>query len=235
MIAGVYPRSGQVINAEDVSSLEIRATVYDVGSGLADVQIRLDGLAIDQPEAEIGADTDLAPPSQGVIAFSPGQLDDGIHLLTVYAKDNLGNQTTFNSEFVVDTGVEPPSLQPQLTFLNQTEASIGGQAEPNAIVTLFVNNQPAEPVTVGSDGNFTLAKVDLNEGANELYVLAMDSAGNESSKSESVVLTVDLQPPTVGNPKPSPNQRTQSQMLQMSVELSDNPGGSATGVSIMSK
>merc|ERR1711964_818890 len=52
VIAGVYPRSGQVINAEDVSSLEIRATVYDVASGLADVQIRLDGLVIDQPEAE---------------------------------------------------------------------------------------------------------------------------------------------------------------------------------------
>ena len=92
-----------------------------------------------------------------------------------------------------------------MTFLNQTEASIDGQAEPNAIVTLFVNNQPVTPVTVGSDGNFTLAKVNLNEGANELYVLAMDSAGNESSKSESVVLTVDLLPPTVGNPKPAPN------------------------------
>merc|ERR1712000_390633 len=49
VIAGVYPRSGQVINAESVSSLEIRATVYDVGSGLADVQIRLDGLVIDKP------------------------------------------------------------------------------------------------------------------------------------------------------------------------------------------
>ena len=68
--------------------------------------------------------------------------------------------------------------------------------------------------------------MNLNEGTNEIYLQAIDVAENQSQRSALISLFVDLQPPVIGNPVPGDGQRTQSKLLEMKVELADNPGGS---------
>ncbi|MDP6999736.1 MAG: Ig-like domain-containing protein, partial [Candidatus Poribacteria bacterium] len=204
VIGGIYPRSGEVINQSRLSASEpqftLRAVAYDTGSGLAEVQIRLDGQTVET--------TQLAEVDE--IHFTPQLLTEGEHLLTVYAKDLDGNENLVNSRFVVDTKVTSPILEEIPAILNQPSIMVTGQAETEAKVDLFVNGYPAGSGRASDFGSFTIENVNLNEGVNELYAVATDSAGNQSQRSTIATVSVDLQPPTVGNPAPSDGQRTQS-------------------------
>ncbi len=221
-IAGLFPRLGQTINTQQLNGLEIRTSIYDVGSGLNTVQIRLDGQLVNLPTEE----TDDSLAGQGVIVIKPDQLSEGDHLLTIYAQDKSGNEKVVNSNFVVDTKADTPSIQTPSPFVNQTSISLNGQGEAGAAINLFINGQPTQSVEVNPKGNFIFDSVNLIEGNNEIYLESIDVAGNQSLRSTTASVFVDLQPPTVGNPIPSDGQRTQSQLLEMKVEVADNPGGS---------
>ncbi|MDP6598461.1 MAG: Ig-like domain-containing protein [Candidatus Poribacteria bacterium] len=222
-IAGLFPAAGQTINAQQLDNLTIRATVYDVGSELAKVQVRLDGLVVNLASTE-HADGSLA--SQNIILIQPDQLAEGQHLLTVYAQDKSGNQQVVNADFVVDTEATTPSIQSLSRFVNQTSIAVHGQGEAGAEINLFVNGQPAQSAVVDQQGTFAVDSVGLTEGQNEIYLVAVDVAGNQSQRSTAATVLVDLQPPTVGNPMPRDGQRTPSPWPEMKVELADNPGGS---------
>ncbi|MDP7281972.1 MAG: Ig-like domain-containing protein, partial [Candidatus Poribacteria bacterium] len=176
--------------------------------------MRLDGRVIDPSPTE---EAEGSAASQDAIVIRPGQLAEGPHLLTVYAQDKSGNEKMVNSNFVVDTEVATPSIQPLPPFVNQTSISVNGQGEIGAKINLFVNGQPTQSVVTDQKGNFDLDAVGLSESDNEIYLVAVDASGNQSQRSTTATVSVDLQPPTVGNPAPSDGQRTQSQMLQMSV------------------
>ena len=78
-------------------------------SGLAEVQIRLDGEEVSSRKFLARLQVNEEPEASGDIgdiAYSPKELSDGQHLLTIYARDKSGNQQTANSSFLVDTMTE---------------------------------------------------------------------------------------------------------------------------------
>ena len=222
-IAGLFPRNGQIINSQQLEGLELSASIYDVGSGLSAVWVRLDGQTINLSSVE---NIDVSTTSEDKVSIKPSQLSEGKHSLTVYAKDKSGNETVINSDFVVDTKVAAPYVPNLSSFVNQSRTNLSGVAEDRSTVNSFVNGQPGPSIVADAKGKFNLDLMNLNEGVNEIYLESTDVAGNQSQRSALISLFVDLQPPVIGNPVPGDGQRTQSKLLEMKVELADNPGGS---------
>ena len=237
VISGISPKSGSSLNTTDLSRPEfaLMGSAYDIGSGLAEVQIRLDGSIVSSKvfqarletlqgdEAEIPTDADI-----GMLSFTPKKLSDGVHVLTLYAKDKSGNEKITNSKFVVDTSAEVPTLNPILSPLNKRLVDLEGKAEPFTTIRIIVNEKPTTTLVAGEDGTFVQPKVILAEGQNWITMVATDIAGNVSNPSEMLLLIADVRPPIIGNPQPVPGSRIKSKVIKMSVELTDNPGG--TGI-----
>ena len=234
VVSGISPTAGSSLNAADLSrpDFALMGSAYDTGSGLAEVQIRLDGSiasskvfqarlqATSGDAEEIPADVDI-----GTLSFVPENLSDGVHVLTIYARDKSGNEKIVNSKFAVDTSTEVPVLNSILSPLNKRLVDLEGKAEPLASIKIVVNGKPTTTLAADENGNFIQPKLILVAGENQIIAVATDAAGNVSEPSETLSLVADVRPPVIGNPKPVPGSRIKSKIVEMSVELTDNPGG----------
>ena len=248
VISGINPPDGAALNAAALAreDFALRASAYDTESGLEEVQIRLDGevlrvevfTARTQLEPgetpDLGSENDtpeesdfLSPEDIGAIAFTPPvPLADGEHLLTIYARDKVGNENTLNSSFTVDASTLIPVLDAIDSPLKSRLVDLVGQAEPEATVTILINGTPFGTAIAPPDGRFNKANLRLIEGENRITALGLDVSGNISEESEPLNLLVDTRAPLIGNPLPEPGSRTTDSGVQMSVEFSDGPTGS---------
>ncbi|MDP6751010.1 MAG: Ig-like domain-containing protein, partial [Candidatus Poribacteria bacterium] len=228
VITGLAPEKGALVNAEAIAGLTLRGAAYDVESGLEEVQIRLDGRVV-------GAQTEGEDETIGEIAYTPENLTEGEHLLTIYARDTSGNEQIVNAGFVVDAEIEVPTLSlsgfegddnAKAIIITENKISVNGLAEPESKVTVTINDKPSGTTIATLEGAFAFADLALNEGANTIVTTTTDKAANISPPSSPLEILVDSRPPRAGNPLPVPDSRTKSQVVSMSVEISDNPGGS---------
>ena len=238
VISGFDPPDETVLNAAVLQheDFALRASVYDIESGLEEVQIRLDGEVVSQRTTTDGSSgvqesrithhaSRITDFDIGMIAFTPEvPLADGDHLMTIYARDQAGNERIVNSTFTVDTSTSKPLLEPLPALLNTRRILINGASEPGAKITLLVNDQPAGTVTTNLDGRFS-ANIQLIEGRNEIFAIATDATGNTST-ADTLIVTVDVRSPVIGNPAPEPDSRLQDARAVMSVDISDGPSGS---------
>lgn len=110
----------------------------------------------------------------------------------------LGNlkSTTTNEK----TDIIPPS-PPSFSFLPEATSSASldllGYAEPNSTVTLFLNGIKQDEIEVNESGSFLAKNLKLSEGENEIYAYTKDNSGNESQKSEKVLIILDTKPPEI--------------------------------------
>ena len=87
VISGVMPENGATLGQLAGSDLVILALVSDVESGIASVQVRLDGNVIS---------------TKKVVEVSNLSLEPGKHLLSIYARDKVGNESRIESSFIIE-------------------------------------------------------------------------------------------------------------------------------------
>jgi hypothetical protein len=187
------PQDGAVLNR---SLVAFAGNATDVGSGLAAVEVSIDGSI----PTGIGF-----TPSGG---FSGSYtLQDGVHNLVLRARDVAGLLGSVSVNFTVDT--TPPRLvivEPLKTLTNISLVRVTVQSDPD-VVTAFIQY---DSLTLRPDATFT-AIVRLFEGPNVFRIHATDRAGN--SNETFLSLTLDTLPPAITVDEPQDGFLTNNPVL----------------------
>lgn len=96
----------------------------------------------------------------------------------------------------------PPFVRPLVEATNNSTLKIEGNAEPQAKIDIFVNDEKTE-TQVDNDGTFS-TEVTLVKGNNIIYAIAKDSADNESVSSSKYTVYYSKDKPKLEVTKPSP-------------------------------
>ena len=129
-------------------------------------------------------------------------LTDGANTITATATDAAGNVSTPSASVTItlDTGkpdVPVITAPTDNTFTNTGSVVLTGDAEVDSTVTLTQNgNAVTTTATANSEGSWTIT-VTLRDGANTITATATDAAGNVSTPSASVTITLDTGKPDV--------------------------------------
>jgi len=180
------PAPGSIINDNQPI---MGASFSDTGSGmnLSSLVMLVDGFNI----------TNLATiTSDSIFWATPFLLTEGLHWVSVSAKDNFGNENTTTWGFTVDT--IPPYLAvvepPDGLITNNALVVVSGSTEADASLT--VNGAPT---SVSPNGSFSTFR-SLNEGQNIISVEARDPAGNFKTIDRTVILDTVPPPLSVSEP-----------------------------------
>ncbi|MFN0125037.1 MAG: Ig-like domain-containing protein, partial [Blastocatellia bacterium] len=162
-------------------------------------------------------------------------LNLGANTITAVARDNAGNTA---SAVVTVTRNQPPDTTPPViaitapannTTTTGTAINVSGTAsDAGGIASVTVNGTAA----TYTNGNWTLANVALNLGANTITAVARDNAGNTASATVTATrnLPPDTAPPTVAITTPA-NNNVVTNVATISVEgTADDTGVNASGV-----
>jgi parallel beta-helix repeat protein len=142
--------------------------------------------------------TDTTNPS---VATTVGK--DGTYTLSVYAIDNVGNETpVVSGNVLVDTTAPSVTIDPVTTPTNNTTPIITGTYADNdsnndTNLSLTINGSPVLGIKKNSDNTWTYTpSTPLPEGAYTLIATATDTAGNFSDTSKNpTVFTIDTTAP----------------------------------------
>jgi predicted nucleic acid-binding Zn-ribbon protein len=221
------PEDGAVIND---------ATPTYTGTGIAGATI---DLTVDGTTIEDAATVD----EDGNWEFTPTtELADGPH--TVSATQTLDGATSVASavnDFVVDTDAPdaPVITDPdEGSTITDNTPTVTGTGEPGATVTVAVDGEEIDDVTVDGDGNWELPLTDpLDDGEHTVSATQTDEAGNESA-ADDVTFVVDTEalPPVITAPADgsSTNDTTPTVVgtgepgASVAVEIDGEPVGTVT-------
>jgi flagellar hook assembly protein FlgD len=178
-------RADDIYNNE-TTVLPIQFTVDDTAPEI-DIIAPVDGLRTNQPvdiDFLVTDDNEFTVEAElNQISISNGLTvsDEGEYELVINAIDEVGNQSTKTSGFVIDT--TPPVVivtSPEPGVQNTTGfVDIIGSAEDRNIITITVNGLDTTLKT-DAQGGFTLLNQSLEVGLNSIVVTASDQAGNVS-------------------------------------------------------
>ncbi len=123
-------------------------------------------------------------------SFSTGKLrlEEGRNSIYTIAVDHTGNQSSASEKHYVWYDEKPPELEitsPQdgANFYGEQEKSITIQGKTEPEVSIALNGRI---IIVNSEGEFSTS-LSLNEGENQILVVAQDRAGNETEKEIKVI------------------------------------------------
>ncbi len=135
--------------------------------------------------------------------FSPA-LDDATYAITITAKDKSGNTSDVSDVCTITVDTEKPAtpVAPVIDTENNNgivktnKPVISGVTEPDAKVHIYDGNILITTITADGTGNWSY-KFDpaLSEGDHEITFTAEDAAGNVSSVSGKLTVTVDTHVP----------------------------------------
>ncbi|WP_176706204.1 Ig-like domain-containing protein, partial [Paenibacillus hemerocallicola] len=127
------------------------------------------------------------------VVFTVQDLAEGLNTFKVTARDAAGNTASQTVNYVLDTLA--PSLvvshpTNEVTYVNSKPQGIVLQAEQGASVGLYNGNSPTpiETATGLGEASITFTLNDLVEGTNTYSIVAIDAAGNVTSKTVHFVL-----------------------------------------------
>lgn len=101
----------------------------------------------------------------------------------------------------------PPQISTPPEAVKANPLTLNGFAEPGSKVQVFLNNSQYKEVITAEDGTFMADNLNLSEGLNSLYVLALDKAGNQSKPSTKVTVILDTKEPLLEVSQPQDNAR----------------------------
>ena len=208
------PVDGAVLNG--IGS--IGATISDDLSGVAPDSIVM---SLDRVQVE-------ATFADGTVSYTPAVLDEGEHLIILYAEDKVGNPMLVSWSFIIDT------TSPQISAMAPGDGSVISNATPtlSAALTdnygidrsslrLLLNGQEI------TDFNYDPASGEisyqigqpLQDGESYTFeVTAADVAGNISTASSTFTVDTsytDEVPPDFANQSPAPGSSINLTLLQM--------------------
>ena len=146
----------------------------------------------------------------GVWSITSSALGEGAHSLTVKATDVAGNTSIASSALTItiDTAAPSAPATPVLSLASDTGASdsdgvtsitnpvITGTAEAGSLVTLYdTDGTTVLGTTVATGGVWSITSSTLAVGAHSLTVKATDIAGNTSTPSSALSITIDTTAP----------------------------------------
>ena len=146
--------------------------------------------------------------TDGSWSFTTPTLSDGDHSLTAVVTDAAGNASPASEPVAITVDTLPPSLPADVvlsndgapiasgSLINNATPVMSGSAEPGSIVTISDGDTPLGSVTVGNDGNWSFTTPTLGEGDHSLSAVVTDAAGNSSSATTPVLVSVDTVAPT---------------------------------------
>ncbi len=155
----------------------------------------------------------------------PSALSDGSHTVKLDASDFDGNAATqMTVDFKVDT--VPPSLSvasPANNLItNNSSVTVSGTTSDatSSPVTLTVklNSESAQTVTVGSNGAFS-EELTLANGINTIVVTATDAAGKTTTITRKV--TLDISAPVIEEVILTPNPANTGAIIKIQVKATD--------------
>ena len=126
-------------------------------------------------------------------------MSDGDHTITATQTDPSGNTSPASDPvtITVDTKVVPPVITPPTGPTNDTTPPITGTGEPGSKVTVTDDDGTTVcTATVQADGSWSCSpSTALPDGDHPLTATQTDPAGNTSTPSTPVTVTVDTTPP----------------------------------------
>jgi len=149
------PAAGTVMSP--APPIKMSAVLYDIGSGVdpASVSMMLDGQPVDT------GDKKLFDVTTGTVAYETPmggtdkqavKLSDGIHTITVAAKDYAGNELKHDWYIVADSSLPPPRRSAPVVEPGKKEKEPVGKTSPRAQPT--PPTPPAVGPTAGTPGEF---------------------------------------------------------------------------------
>ncbi|MCF7956834.1 MAG: hypothetical protein K9M57_00150 [Phycisphaerae bacterium] len=182
------------------------ATIAGTCSAGADIKIRTNETNIITFRDNDGNDGDGVA-GQWSYTFLDGVLHEGSNTVDFLTIDTANNTSDWSQDLVIDldTAINQPG-QPDLITAHDTGGSSGddltynstptltGVAEAGSTVTIDFNaGAHTGTVTASSSGTWSLnvTATWLNEGANTIFVSAVDPAGNASANSDHLIVTLD--------------------------------------------
>ena len=138
--------------------------------------------------------------ADGVWSYTPSTaLPAAALVITATATDAAGNVSLESTAITVTidrTAPIKPVLKTLTSVSTNNRPTIAGTAEAKSTVTVFDGQNVLGTTTASSTGGWTLTpSIDLTEAAHIITAKATDAAGNVSTASAAITLTVDLTPP----------------------------------------
>lgn len=96
----------------------------------------------------------------------------------------------------------PPKLNALPKITNEKEITVSGFTEAGAKVKLFLNEEEHSPILADKEGEFFFEEVPLKNEENTIYVVAIDSSGNESDPSTTYLVIYDEKVPEIEMEEP---------------------------------
>jgi len=97
----------------------------------------------------------------------------------------------------------PPRLESLFEATNSANINLQGFTESGVTVEIFLNDIIGEKIIAEADGSFLFSNLQLEKGENEIYVLATDQNGNQSQKSNKLIIIYDNIPPELNIIEPT--------------------------------
>lgn len=151
----------------------VLAEVSPVITGTAKPGLRVLVTVDDQPAGEVTAD------AQGVFGVSLTRvLADGHHRVRIVASE--GERTVmFESGFTIDTATTVRIVSPVENSATAAQPTVVGRGDPNAMITLWLDDVELATVDVAIDGQWLLTlAAPLTPGPHVLRARALDPLGN---------------------------------------------------------
>lgn len=160
-------------------------------------------------EAAVAA-TNSAGTWTATFSLSAGLVAGSSYGVAVTSTDNAGNTTTTadDAALSLDNVETDAPVGAQLdaasnsgstadTITSVTTPSISGTSEPNATITIYVDDASVGTTTADGNGswNYTFNTA-LSEGSNSITTTATDFVGNTSAASPALVITIDTIAPS---------------------------------------
>jgi probable HAF family extracellular repeat protein len=145
----------------------------------------------------------LIPADSGWTIRSAEAINTDGKIAATGTKDGVGRHALLLTP--TTSAIAPPIItSPQNnTYDTDGSFSVSGSAQPASTVELFESTTSKGTVKADSSGAWNVALSGVSEGAHTYTVKATDAAGNTSSASNSVTITVDKTPPTVSGVSPA--------------------------------
>lgn len=246
--------------APGVPTVPTLALGEDTGRSDSDGVISSLTPTLEGSDVEAGATITLSSDRDGVMGtvvvdaggnwrLTPGSaLSEGEHAITATASDAAGNQSEVSAALNLTLDAQPPARPGAPVFSRaddsgvsdsdgltaQARPPLSGLAAPNSQVTV-TSDRDGELGTVLADidGRWSLTpSSDLADGEHALTVVATDVAGNESSVSDALSLTIDTTAPALDPSSSSPANGALPVAIDRDLELAFSEAVHFTGGSI---
>jgi Bacterial Ig-like domain/PAP2 superfamily len=180
----------------------ITGTVTD-DSNLTSLQASFDGINFVDILPQRTATGSIGLTAAQLAAVKGSALIDGIYNLRIKAVDQYGNASAvYSVNFTLDTSVSIPG---QLTLAATSDSGssnadritkvktpqITGTGEAGNIISLLDGTQQVGQATIGADGTWQITTINLTDGQHQFTAQQTDQAGNVSSASAALAITID--------------------------------------------